>query len=201
MKLALGTVVAAVAGLALAASTAKANFIAVYTSNAANVYNYTLRFSPNESGETLRSGDTVTLYDISVPASITSVTAPAGFTVSQQLTGITPADLVGTAGLPDSNTLQNITFTYTGADRTTANDFTGAVVTMASNFQALVVGKSAGVTEINFNLTTDNSFHKDSSIRSVLLPAAGTVQTPEPASLAVMGLAAASLMMGRRRKA
>lgn len=174
-------IVAAV--LAVAAPAARANFTAVYTGTSGTTFNYTLRYTADQAGEQLRPGNFITIYDL--PA-ITSATAPAGFSVSLQNSGLTPPGL-GLPAITDDPALVNVTFTYVGSAVGASTDFLPAQIDVPPAFTATALGKAAGTT--SFTVLGDQLSTNVTTIPALV---------PEPASLAVLSLGALALLARRR---
>src|SRR5664279_856730 len=140
---------ALVAGVALSASSARAGFVGFLSSSSTDIFNYTLRYTVENPGEQLVSGDLVTIYNVAPTANITSAVIngvdAANFSVSTQSPGITPLGLVNASGLP-SQTLENVTFTYTGPTISLASKDFNATITTNGGFSGTVAGTGAGDT-------------------------------------------------------
>jgi hypothetical protein len=169
----------------LGGSSARASFIPDFQgtspSGANTAFNYTLRFATNAGTEQLVSGDFVTVYDI---PGLVSATAPAGFNVSIQNTGINaPLTLV-----PDSASLPNVTFTFTGATQTADTNFVNALIT--SSFSAQANGFFSG--------QDTNAF----DVQGTKLGNAGQtiIPVPEPAGALLLGIVVAFMSASRRRR-
>lgn len=177
----------AVAMVAAMGSRTEAGFDPSLTSmsstSTTTTFTYALAYtSATSSGGTaqLNSGSFITLYDLyASPSTLASSSASAGIGVTQQLIGITPS--FGTPPI-DSASLENLTFTYTGATLTTNTNFSvtftlnGLFTTHQNNYTSITqfTADSGGVGQIE---TTS----------SVLTPVAAAV--PEPSSLALCGIA------------
>jgi hypothetical protein len=116
------------AGLSVlaAAGSVQASFLPVFggtaPAGANTAFNYNLVFSTSGGAapvERLETGDFLTIYDI---PGFVSATAPAGFSLSTQNSGINGP---GTAPADDAG-LPNVTFTYTGAQITSNFGFVGS---------------------------------------------------------------------------
>ena len=96
--------------LGLFAATANADIIptlsSVTPSGSAFTWNYTATVTTDQMVVT---GNYFTIYDFSSISPITA-TAPAGWTYTTALVGVTPSDVAPV----DSASLFNVTFTYTG---------------------------------------------------------------------------------------
>ena len=102
----LGCAVVVVAGLGLVGATgsARASFLPVFTNHIDNTYQYSLRFTVDAPGETLRAGDFLTIYDVAPGDKVLDANS-SGTTPSLAFTGQTPTLLSGAAGLIDNPTL------------------------------------------------------------------------------------------------
>ena len=135
----------AAAALGLLGASANANVVAVFNGNAGNTYNYTIRFTVDQTGEQMRNGDFLTIVDVGNAATISSITAPAGFTLSQGNTSGIPTG-IGPPAINDSATSLNLTFTRTGGTVTAATDFSGLQIVTVGNVTSTALGKATGTT-------------------------------------------------------
>jgi hypothetical protein len=166
------------------AGTARASFILDFqsvTGTGPFSFLYNADFGSNGTAEELVVGDFTTVYDI---VGFVSATAPAGFTMTTQLLGITPAAQSPT----DSPTLMNVTFTYTGVTLTADHVFTGfTVVSTAGLTQAgSTSGQDMDVRGGNLGDTTGTT-----------VPRAAVTGTPEPATMGLFGMSL--LLLGAMR--
>ena len=151
-------------------------------------FNYDLNFSTGQlpTGqpiERLESGDFLTIYDI---LGFVSATAPAGFSVATQNTGVN-----GFGTVPnDDPALTNVTFTYTGATVTTNTNFPGANI--VSNFGFL--GQDNFTSEDTGNAPPNNG----QPIGQIGLVTVPSDVIPEPSILGLGALGAMTML--RRRK-
>jgi hypothetical protein len=148
-------------------------------------FTYTLAYtSATNSGGTaqLNSGSFLTLYDLyTSPATLASFSTPTGISLTQQLIGSTPS--FGPQPI-DSSSLENLTFTYTGATLTTNTNFSvtftlnGLFTTRQNNYTSLTqfTADGGGVGQI-------------ATISSVSTPTPVAAAVPEPSSLALCGIA------------
>jgi hypothetical protein len=174
------------AGLSVlaAAGSVQASFLPVFggtaPAGANTAFSYNLVFSTSGGAapvERLETGDFLTIYDI---PGFVSATAPAGFSLSTQNSGINGP---GTAPADDAG-LPNVTFTYTGAPVGSDTVFTGAQIT--SNFG--FVGSD------NFTSRT-HAFPAGTELGHIGITAVPAV--PEPGAL--IFLSALPLALLRRR--
>jgi hypothetical protein len=199
---------AAVAVVALSATSARAGFIGFLTSTSTDTYNYTLRFTPETISppvvgqEELVLGDLVTFYNVVPSASDLSSYGVNGadasnFEVTEQMAGLTPPNLVGAAGLPAPGTTVNITFRYIGPTLTTARDFSATILT-TGGFSGTRIGTGVGDTLVDYG--SGFTAEKD-SLYPVLLPqlGGGGPPIPEPTTLGVLAVGSLALMARRRR--
>jgi hypothetical protein len=138
-------------------------------------------------------GTFFTVYDI--PGFVSAAVTTPGWTVSEQLTGITPSTINGAAF--DSASLMNVTYMYTGPVVSGPSTFTG--------FQIVSSDSSVNVTGHFTSQATNNvggaAGTTDQVSGSVAIPAAPATTTPEPDSLVFMGVGAAGILLGLRRRA
>ncbi len=122
-------VVATLGCLALAAVPAKANLLPFLSSmgpaaGGDTTFNYSVSLSDDERMDGAGSGNTAffTIYDFAGYVA-GSIVAPAGWTASAQLVGVTPIGVT----VPDDPNVWNLTFTYVGTSTIigTGQTFTG----------------------------------------------------------------------------
>jgi hypothetical protein len=157
------------------AGTARASFVLDFqsvTGGGPFSFLYNADFGSNSNTEELVAGDFTTLYDI---VGFMSATAPVGFTMTNQLLGITPSAQSPT----DSASLMNVTFTYTGTTITADHVFTGfTVVSTAGSTQAgFTSGQDMDVRGGNLGDTTGTT-----------VPLAAVAGVPEPATMGLLGV-------------
>ena len=170
------------AAVSLLAVSARANIVAVYNTHTGSSFDYTLRFTLDQPGEQLRAGDFITIYDV---PSISSATAPAGFTISENLLGVTPPGF-GAPQVVDNPAIDNVTFTYAGATRTSAFDFVNATIVTNAGITGTAPGRAAGTT--SFFVLGDQGSTNVTTVPAV----------PEPASLTVLAVGGLALLRRRR---
>ena len=136
------------------------------------------------------TGTFFTIYDI--PGFVSATVLPPFWSMSTQLVGITPSTING--GAFDSPTITNVTFMYTGATVLGSANFTG--------FQ--IVSADSGVnTSGHFASQSTNNIGTDAGTTNQVSGSVAVPQAtvPEPDSLILMGLGAASILLGSRRRA
>lgn len=139
-------------------------------------------------GSQFDTGDFFVIYD--VPGiSLTALSAPTGWTPSEQLVGPNPA--YGYPGADDP-TIENVVFTYTGTTPITSTtpvdgfDIDASSANEAFNWFGVQYSSSFGPADGN-------------SISLIDAPAAPTV--PEPVSVGLTGLGIAGILITRRVRA
>jgi hypothetical protein len=174
----------------LMSGAAYASFDPVFTGTSPSApntsFNYALVFGTagTPSTERLEPGDFVTIYDIT---GLVNATAPAGFSVSTQNSGING---FGTSPT-DSAALPNATFTYTGSTVSTDTTFTG--FSIVSTVPDTTIGQFTSEDTSN---NTGTSGQPVGHIGPVTIPGGGI---PEPSSVLSLG-AFGMLAVLRRRK-
>jgi hypothetical protein len=141
----------------------------------------------------LEDADYFTIYDFAgyVPSSIV---APAGWSASVQLVGVTPSDVLPV----DDPGLWNLTWTRTGGEvlTTPTGVDLGDGFTADSTINQTITGTFVG------RATRDSgplALSKISNIGDVQIPGPAS-ETPEPCTLALLGLGAAPLALRRRSR-
>lgn len=142
-------------------------------------YTYEMQFIPSSGAFELRDGDFVTIYDLQW---LVSATAPTGFSVSINNTGI---NATGTSPLDDP-ALPNITFTRSGG-----------TVTSGMTFMATVVSRM-GITTLKPYTAQDTELGTTAiphgTAGRVLVPGVPTTGVPEPGSMALFGFGIIGLL-------
>jgi UDP-glucose 4-epimerase len=137
----------------------------------------------------LHAGDYFTMYDVGglVAADTMAAALPAGWAVSIQNTGTTPAGLAPV----DSGSVPNVTFTYSGPNITTP----GSTAVSLGTFRLVSTGNDTMAGVNNFTSLThyDSSGHTgqlEKNIANFSVPVATGKpnDTPEPATLLMLGL-------------
>lgn len=153
------------------------------------VWNYVIDITSNQQ---VTTGDFFTIYDFG-PFLAGSATAPAGWTFSSAFT--TPAP--PSTNPPDSPTLENLTWTYSGATIPTGTHLSGFSVT-----QVTPIFQEVPSTRTGFFAATatrnDGSDTKINNVGQVPVP----VPIPEPTTLSLLALAGigSAVRAIRRRK-
>ncbi len=175
------------------AERARASFLPVFKSvtSAGGVftYNYDLEFATNSGTEEVLSGDFVTIYDFTgYVGTASGTTTPANFTSSVQFLGLNGPR----TNAPDSATIPNITFTYTGQPITTTSTITGFAIRSTVG-PGLTPGFFSGQ-----NTKLADGTTKLGNVGETVVPT-----TPEPASVVLMGLGGLGLgaLLHRRARA
>jgi hypothetical protein len=133
-------------------------------------FGYTANLTDDEAAN---AGTTMfTIYDL---AGIVSVTAPSGWSWTEQAVGVTPANVAP----PDNPAIMNVTYTYTGATLAGPASFTGFNV--VSNATGTANGWFSDQATKNTGPLTGNL---DQTVGRVLVPASGV---PEPGTLLLLG--------------
>ena len=189
-----GLAVAAVVGLAGAAH---ANILASLTSgptvDGSNFdYNYAInvsadeRLDPTATASNNPAGTFFTVYD--VQGFISASTSASGWSESATFLGVTPT----TQNPPDSPTLMNVTFTYTGAVVAGYINIPGFQI--ISSFDGLYDGFSSAQATKNAG---DQNGQSDWNTNPLTVPGSSV---PEPASLGILGVGSALLLLRRKSR-
>ena len=170
----------------------------VTPSGSNQLFTYAADFAVGSSSDhQLNSGDFFTLYDIQ-GLNVASITSNADFTSTVQLLGVTPANVAP----PDSASIDNITYTYTGPRLTADQSFTGFSFTSTSQFSSQL---GFFASRDQKQLSGGAGFTDEGHVGNVLVPsdAPATTTTPEPgtvASFAFGGFGVLGLGLLNRRK-
>ncbi len=172
------------------------DFLGTTPSGPNTAFNYNLIFATIAGEESLDAGtgavapgvagsqDFLTVFDI---LGFVSATAPAGFTVQTQLVGIAGPF----QSPPDSPTLTNVTFRYSGPDITVDTIFTGVNIVSTSGASGLGLYSSQRSDLDGFDAGT-----KIGETGYTVIPA----PIPEPAAATLLSLAAFGLLRRRSRR-
>jgi len=151
-------------------------------------YTWNYEISVDNLEELVANTSYFTIYDFAGYVSGT-IEAPAGWTDSVQLIGITPSEENPT----DSGTLENLTFTYTGPTTSVGpiTDLTGfsAESTLGSVYE------TGGTFTYQATKTPAAGGGLDQGIGSIEVPTA----TPEPVTTGLIGLALVGMAVARRK--
>jgi hypothetical protein len=184
MKKSLITLVGAAALAIVGSGIANASITVALDSSAGGVYKYGISV---DSLESLTSGSYFTIYDFAGYVANSAV-APGGWTVSEALTGLTP----GTVIVPDSASIINLTFTYTGATTSgPINNLPGFNANSTDTGSNNILGWFTYQAEKTQTTTIDQG---DGN-----LEVPGATSTPEPISMSLLGGGLALLGMLRLR--
>ncbi len=186
MKLLMTLGIAAMLGGTTARASFFADFLSVSPAGSNFDYTYNLDFGSNNGAEELLSGDFVTIYDI---VGFVSAIAGSPFSMSTQTIGITPPFQAP----PDSGSLMNVTFTYTGPTVLVNDSFTG--FTIVSTDSGTQGGFSSGQ-----DTAVVDGMTKLGDTTGTPVPAALVSGAPEPMSLLLMGFGLLSVALLRRRR-
>lgn len=135
-------------------------------------------------------GTFFTVYDI--PGFVSATVTASGWTVSEQALGVTPSTINGAAF--DSPSLMNVTFMYTGPVVAGAAGFTGFQI-VSSNGGIDTAGHFTSQATNNVGAAAGSTEQVSGSV------AIAAVVTPEPDTWVFMGLGAAGVLLGSRRRA
>jgi hypothetical protein len=142
------------------------------------------------------AGTFVTIYDV---GPLVSFKAPANWTVSIQMMGLTPSILGG--ALPDT-TGENVTFMYNGPP---VRSFDGVLHFDGFQLVSALNGTTGGVFSSQYTLDMGSSSGTtlvEAGAVSIPADPPPHVVTPEPVTFVLIGIGLASLaVIGRRRKA
>jgi hypothetical protein len=144
------------------------------------------------------TGDFFTIYDFSGFVPGTNL-QPADWSFSWSNTGGTPTGLLplinlAVNGIPDDAGIPNLTWTYTGSGTIAGPADLGA-------FSAESVYGDNTTSAFAAEATLKSGFQEGSKVDNYGWTATPTPVTPEPCTLALLGLGAAPLALRRRRKA
>ena len=180
--------------LSLGAGTAHAHVLPSLESISGVGPNYTYTYDAAlDSLQRIENDDYFTIYDFAgyVPGSIAG---PAGWNATAQLVGITPGDVLPA----DDPGLWNLTWTRTGGEilTTPLGWDLGDGFTADSTLNHTITGTFVG------SATRDHgplALSKISNIGDIEVPGPAS-STPEPCTLALLGLGAAPLALRRRSR-
>lgn len=134
-----------------------------------------------ETSETTNFPTFITIYDVGGLVS-GSESNPAGWSFSEQLSGITPAGIAPT----DNPAIVNITWTFTGPQITGPVNFGDFQFKSTLGNNGLQIAYTQQATKDNPGQSDDDT--RDAGVGSVIGPS-GTTPVPEPSSLLLVGTA------------
>jgi hypothetical protein len=144
-------------------------------------WTYTANVSMDEELNTSAIGSPVgtffTIYDINGLLTTPAVSAPAGWTDTIQLMGLTPSAL----SITDSGTVENVTFMYTGTTAPGSFAVDGFKIFSSSN--NVITGETS-YQATKLDASGAPLAGQDAGFDPVLTPG---VATPEPASMMLIG--------------
>jgi hypothetical protein len=181
MKKSLLSLVGAAALAIVGSGIANATITVALTSESGGVWSYGISV---DSLESVNSTSYFTIYDFAGYESGT-IFAPAGWTDSVQLVGKTP----GTVNVPDSGSLYNLTFSYTGPPTTLPGGST------VSGFGADSAAPSEVLGWFSYQAIKTSLGTPDQGDGNLEVP----VGTPEPMTMSLLGGGLALLGMLRFR--
>ena len=184
MKKSLITLVGAAALALMGSGIANASITVALNSEVAGVFTYGISVDALES---LNNTSFFTIYDFAGFETGTAF-SPAGWSVSVQLTGVTPP----TVAVPDSATLENLTFTYTGPPATLPGG------TVVNGFGADSTDTATAIGWFFYKAIKTSLGTPDYGDGNLEGPTATSV--PEPVSMSLLGGGLALLGMLRLRR-
>jgi hypothetical protein len=145
--------------------------------------------------EKVVAGDSFTIYDFTGFVSGSDL-EPAGWSFNSSNTGLTPTGLLPLVNIPggitDSSGIPNLTWTYIGSAAIAGPADLGA-------FSAVSLYDSTKLTPFSSETTEQAGFTAGSKVDNFGWTATPAPVTPEPCTLALLGLGAAPLALRRRR--
>ena len=146
--------------------------------------------------EKVVAGDAFTIYDFTGFVSGSDL-EPAGWSFNSSNSGVTPTGLLPLVNIPggitDNPGIPNLTWTYTGATAIAGPADLGA-------FSAVSIYDSTKVTPFSSETTEQAGFTAGSKVDNFGWTATPAPVTPEPCTLALLGLGIVPLALRRRSR-